>query len=127
MTGRWAELAGVGIIVVLALLATKLPPARAGVAVAIVAGLAFSGMGVATRTLEVPEQWWLLFQDPDAYAVLLYGAVGTFMFASALQRASVTTVSALVFGLETIVPSFIGIVLLGDSARACGRWRSLVS
>ena len=121
MTARWLELIGVAVIVGLALLSTKLPPAKAGVAVAVVSGLSFSGMGIATRSLDIPDQWWLLMREPDAYAILLYGAIGMFMFASALQRASVTTVSALVFGLETIIPSIVGIAFLGDTARA-GLW-----
>ncbi|NQU36448.1 MAG: hypothetical protein HQ526_02490 [Actinobacteria bacterium] len=121
MTARWFELVGVAVIVILAVLSTKLPPAKAGVAVAIVSGLSFSGMGIATRSLDIPDQWWMLIREPDAYAVLLYGAIGIFMFASALQRASVTTVSALVFGLETLIPSIVGIAFLGDTARA-GLW-----
>ncbi len=120
-TARWIELAGVVAILILALASTRLPAAKAGVAVAVVAGLAFSGMGISTRSLEIPDQWWLLIQQPDAYAIVLYGAIGIFMFASALQRASVTTVSALVFGLETIIPSIVGIAFLGDTARA-GLW-----
>ncbi|MFT6564226.1 MAG: hypothetical protein ACJAY5_000977 [Actinomycetes bacterium] len=122
MTVRWYELIGVAVIVALALISTRLPPARAGVAVAIISGLAFSGMGIATRSLgEIPDSFWRLLSEPNAYAVLLYGAIGTFMFASALQRSSVTTVGAIVFGVETVIPSIVGIVFLGDGPKA-GFW-----
>ncbi len=39
------------------------------------------------------------------------------MFASALQRGSVTATSAVMFGVETVVPSIVGIAALGDHTR----------
>ena len=39
------------------------------------------------------------------------------MFASALQRGSVTATSAVMFGVETVVPSIIGLTALGDRTR----------
>ena len=44
--------------------------------------------------------------------MVIYGALGLMLFASALQRAGVTTVTALVFGIETVLPSAIGVIFL---------------
>jgi drug/metabolite transporter (DMT)-like permease len=118
---RWLELAGVVVVGVLALGVTWLPERRAGIGLAVVSGVAFSGMGIAARSLEVPDPIWELFKDPSAYAVVIYGALGLLFFASALQRATVTTVTALVFGIETVLPSLIGILFLGDRTRE-GLW-----
>lgn len=118
---RWVELSGVVLVVGAALLTVRLPPARVGVGLAIASGISFSGMGIAARTLEVPDPFWEMLRDPSFYSVCVYGLLGVMLFATALQRASVTTVTALVFGLETVIPSAVGVAFLGDSTRA-GMW-----
>ena len=55
--------------------------------------------------------------DPVALALVAYGVLGILLFATALQRSSVTAVAALVFLVETVVPSAIGLFFLGDHAR----------
>jgi len=118
---RWLELACVAVVGLLALGVTRLPERRVGIGLAIVSGVAFSGMGIAARSLEVPDPIWEVVKDPTAYAIVIYGALGLLFFASALQRATVTTVTALVFGIETVLPSLIGILFLGDRTRD-GLW-----
>jgi hypothetical protein len=39
------------------------------------------------------------------------------LFTTALQRGSVTSVTALTFAVETIVPAGIGLAFLGDTTR----------
>jgi drug/metabolite transporter (DMT)-like permease len=51
--------------------------------------------------------------------------MGILVFSIALQRGSVTTTNAMLFAVETVVPTLIGVVLLGDRARA-GRWPAMV-
>ena len=55
--------------------------------------------------------------EPVAIALVLYGVCGMLMFASALQRGSVTATSAVMFAVETIVPSIVGLTALGDRTR----------
>ena len=86
-------------------------------AMAVTCGLAFSGMGLAERTLELPTPWWHVVSDPTLYALLGYGAVGVTAYASAIARGKVTTVTAVTFAVETAVPSLIGILALNDSPR----------
>lgn len=113
---EWTVLAGVAVVAVLAVAATRLGP-RTGIALAALGGLSFSGLGVATRALEIPGQWWQLIGDPLSWAIAAYGLLGMLLFSSALQRVPVTTATALLFGTETLVPAVIGVIFLGDRAR----------
>jgi hypothetical protein len=46
-----------------------------------------------------------------------YGGLGLVLFASALDKGSVTVATASQFSAETVVPALVGLVLLGDHAR----------
>ena len=108
---------GVVVVVAVGAASARLPARNAGFGLALAAGLAWGGMGVAARTLDVPSPLWHLVTDPTAIALAAYGLLGTLIFAAALQRGSVTAVSALVFVVETVVPSVIGLAFLGDHSR----------
>ncbi len=115
--GQWALLAATILIPIITVLCMKFAGNRTGVALAILSGVSFSGLGVAGRTLEFPASLAAAIQDPALWSVIIYGALGLFLFAAALQRAPVTAVTALVFGIETTLPALLGIMLLGDRAR----------
>ena len=115
--GGWILLGGVALTALIAWLATKGAAARAGAVLAASAGLAFAGLGVAARTLPVPDPAWRLVTEPTAWALLGYGALGLLFYSAALQRGSVTTATAITFAIETTVPTLIGLTLLGDRAR----------
>lgn len=116
-TGQWIILAGLALVLVAAGLVAKLGGRYVGVGLAAVAGLSFSGLGLAARAMVIPDPWWHLVGEPLAWAVAGYGLVGMLLFTSALQRGSVTTVTALTFGIETTVPTLLGLLFLGDKAR----------
>lgn len=62
------------------------------------------------------------YTHPALYAAAGGGAAGFLLLTSALQRGSVTTtVAAMVVG-ETIAPALVGVVWLGDTARAGLGW-----
>jgi drug/metabolite transporter (DMT)-like permease len=113
-TTTWVLLAGVAVIAIVAWQALK---TSSSIAMALTCGLAFSGMGLAERTLAVPTPWWHVFAGPTLYALLGYGAVGITAFASAIARGKVTTVTAVTFAVETVCPSLIGLLALNDSPR----------
>ncbi len=115
--GGWLLLAGVVVVVGAGVVAARMPDPRGGLTLAACAGLGFTGTAVAARALHVPTPVWHVASDPVAIALLLYGACGMLMFANALQRASVTASSAVTFSVETIVPSVVGFVALGDRTR----------
>jgi hypothetical protein len=115
--GRWILVAGIGVVALAGVLGARLDHRRAAIALAICAGLAWAGTGIAARALVFPSPWWHVVVDPVAFALAAYGILGTLLFATALQRGSVTAVSALVFSTETVLPSIVGLAFLGDQTR----------
>lgn len=103
-------LAGLGV------LAGRAPRRLRSPALGLVAGLAFGTVALAGRVLWTHSLAALL-SDPATYTVAAAGALAMLLYASALQRGSVTTATALMVVGETVVPSVIGITLLGDTTR----------
>lgn len=80
------------------------------------AGLAFGGTALCGRA--ILGQFALGdLRDPILYALALYGALGMVLLTIALQRGSVTIATAWLFVAQTVVPSGIGLLVLGDRAR----------
>jgi drug/metabolite transporter (DMT)-like permease len=111
----WVLLGGV---VVIAVVAWATMRTGSSVAMAVTCGLAFSGMGLAERTLEIPHPWWHLLTGPTSYALVGYAVVGITAYASSLAHGKVTTVTGVTFAVETVVPSIIGIAFLDDATRS---------
>ena len=86
-------------------------------ALAVLAGLAFTVVAVAARSLSVPSPLWHALADPGLWAILAHGALGMLLFTTALQRGSLTTAVAVTFAVETVVPASIGLAFLGDATR----------
>src|SRR5207248_2093308 len=91
-----------------------------------VAGLAFDLVGffaavVALRLLPLFVVQAAVASSvgvPLLYAIVAYGALATLLYAGALQRSPVTTVAAVTFSVETVLPAAVGLAVLGDRARA---------
>jgi drug/metabolite transporter (DMT)-like permease len=115
--GAWSLFAGVFVVVGAGVVAARQPDRYASIALAVCAGLGFAGTAIAARSLSVPSPAWHLAGDPIALALVGYGVCGVLMFASALQRGAVTATSAVMLGVETIVPAVIGFCALGDRTR----------
>ena len=98
---------------------------RGAVGLAVVSGLAFSGTAISARTLTLGHGVVGLVHEPLAWALVGYGVLGLLLFSIALQRGSVTVTNAVLFAVETVVPTVIGVVLLGDRARS-GLWPLMV-
>lgn len=77
------------------------------------AGLGFTVVGVAARTLGTPGPVW-----PFVAAIVLNGLTAAVVFASALQEGSATAVNAIMFTTNTALSSVIGLVWLDDRVRA---------
>jgi drug/metabolite transporter (DMT)-like permease len=110
-------LVGAVVLAVMALALTRSSGERAAALLAAGAGAAFGAVGVAARAFSVPRHWAHALGDPLLYAMIVHGLLATFLFAGALQRGKVTTVAAVTFSVETIVPAVVGIAWLGDRAR----------
>ncbi|NKQ56573.1 hypothetical protein HFP15_27215 [Amycolatopsis sp. K13G38] len=87
-----------------------------GPALGLVAGLGFALVALAGRVLDTSSVVAVL-TDPATYTIAGAGVVAMLFYASALQRGSVTTATALMVVGETVLPSVIGVVALGDSTR----------
>ncbi len=116
--GEWILACGVIVVLAAGALSARLDNRKAGIGLAVCAGLSWAGTGIAARVLEIPSPLWRMVIDPVALCLAAYGLLGTLLFATALQRGSVTAAAAIVFSVETVVPSLIGIAFLGDQARS---------
>ncbi|MEV4598324.1 DMT family transporter [Amycolatopsis sp. NPDC049253] len=85
-------------------------------ALGLIAGLCFGLVAVAGRIIPSLAPLDLL-TDPALYLVAVSGGMAMLFYATALQRGSVTTSTAMMVLGETVLPSLIGVVLLGDRTR----------
>lgn len=81
------------------------------------AGLGYGVLAVAARVLPgfSPSE---LVRDPAAYALAAAGIVSFMLYATALEDGNVTVTTASVVLAETMPPAIIGVLFLGDHARA---------
>ena len=113
----WAMWIGVVVLAALGtLVINRLRGDRAAALLGAFAGLAFGGTALCARAFMAGVSIAAI-GDPLLWAMISFGALGLIFFASALQRGSVTVASAWLFTAETVVPSIIGLTILGDSAR----------
>jgi hypothetical protein len=86
---------------------------------AAVAGLAFGGAALCARAVTLPPLRDLVHvaAEPLAWALAGFGVTGTLLYAQALEHGQVGPVTALLWIVEVLVPSGVGVALLGDSVR----------
>ena len=95
---------------------------RSGVALGLVAGAAFGLVAVAERVLAVTTSPTAVIVDPATYAMLAAGVLGLLIYATGLQRSTVTNVTAAMVASETLSASLVGLVWLGDRSRPGWAW-----
>lgn len=113
-TEQWVILASAVVPVLIGLAGLRLEAHTSAFVLAGAAGLAWTGVAIAARVLGADRLSWSLITEPLVWAIALHGVIGAVFFALALQRGSVTTVSAVTFVTEMIVPSALGLWLFGD-------------
>ncbi|SDW43680.1 hypothetical protein SAMN05421504_101575 [Amycolatopsis xylanica] len=109
-----------GTVVLLGLAGMLLGRAKESVrtpALGLIAGLCFGMVAVAGRIIPSVAPLDLL-TDPAVYTVAVAGGLAMLFYASALQRGGVTTATAMMVIGETVLPSLIGVIVLGDRTRA---------
>ena len=111
-----ALLVGVAAVIVLAAVAHRLRGRGEGVALGILAGAAFAGFAIAGR-VAVLDDASSAVADPAAWALVAYLLVGLTLYGASLQRGSVTVVTASYVALEVVLPTAVGVLLLGDAPR----------
>ena len=102
----------VGLLLVAGVAAWRSTGPRSGVALAVLAGLSYSGAPVATRALLHPglDVHTLVHGLP----ITLFGVLGFVLQSLALERVPVTAATAPMVLLETFVPAALGVFLFGD-------------
>lgn len=85
---------------------------------ALAAGLGFSTVGVAARTLHIPDSVWETLVEPSVWAIIVNALVATVVFAMALQAGRPTGVTAVMYTTKTAVASLVGLLFLGDAVRS---------
>ena len=123
---RWVLLASVLPLSLLALVGPRWRPAVSAPVLALGAGLGFTAVAIASRSLALPTAIWRLTLDPAFWVILTSGALAIVLFALALQAGSVTSVSAVTFTTETVIPAAVGLAFLGDAVRD-GFWPAAVA
>lgn len=119
----WALIGVVAAIFVVGAVAGRLPDRERGFALGLAAGSGFGVVEIGVRLMdEMDPTKAAFYTHPAVYAAAGGGAAGFLLLTSALQRGSVTTtVAAMVVG-ETIAPALVGVIWLGDTARAGLGW-----
>jgi hypothetical protein len=113
---RWALLAVLVVLVLAATVIERRDGRSTGVALAVIAGLDFGLLGVAARALTLAPPLDML-ADPACWALAAAAAHGLLVYATALQRTSVTSATGAMVGVETLAGSVAGLLLLGDGVR----------
>jgi drug/metabolite transporter (DMT)-like permease len=83
----------------------------------LLAGLSFGAAATAARFVGGADGIPALLTNPASYAVVLAGPVGILLYATALQRGSITCTSAMTIMGQTLAPAIAGWLLFGDSVR----------
>ena len=104
---------------VLGLVVARLQTERGGVLLGVLAGIAYGGSPIATRSLVDPT--WNLATLAPALTIAMFGVLGFFLYSLALQRASVTAATAPLVLFETLVPAVVGLAVFHDGVRS-GWW-----
>lgn len=114
---RWMLFALVVPVVLLVWIGGQLTGKLAAPVMAFASGVGFAAVAVSARSMPAPTSVGDLLTEPALWAVVVNGVAAAVAFAMALQQGSATTVSAVMFTTNTVVPSAIGMLLLGDSFR----------
>jgi drug/metabolite transporter (DMT)-like permease len=93
------------------------PRLRSPILPGLLAGLTFGAAATAARVVGRDPSMHTLLASPATYALLLAGLGGTLLYATALQRGSVTVTSAMTIVGQTLAPALAGLLLLGDGVR----------
>jgi drug/metabolite transporter (DMT)-like permease len=113
-TARFGLLAAILILGVVAVpLARRPPGTRSAVALGVLAGLSFAMLALGARVLRGFAPLTVL-ADPAAWAMGVAAVLGLLLSATALQRASVVTVTAALVATEAVAAATLGLLVCGD-------------
>lgn len=91
---------------------------RSPAALGALSGVGFGGFALAGRLMPGHHGAAGLFTDPVLWAAVGYAVLGLGIYGAALQRGSVTAVTATTIATEALFPSAVGLLLLSDTTRS---------
>lgn len=113
-TLRFAMIGAVLVVAIAAAAALRMNnQVRAGLLLALLAGLCFGLLALGARLLRGFAPLTLI-TDPAAWAMAGAGGLGLLLGAMALQRAGVVTVTSAMVATETVVGAALGMIICGD-------------
>lgn len=110
-------LVGAVLLVVAGMGAGQLPNTLRTPLLGLISGLEFGAMGLAIRVIPARHGVHGMLADPAPYTVVVAGVAAAWFYAAALQRGGVVAATAMMLVAETLPPSVIGVLVLGDGAR----------
>jgi drug/metabolite transporter (DMT)-like permease len=113
LTFRFGLLAAVALLVLIGIVAHRLPDPAGATVMGAVSGFCFGIIALAARAI-TDLHILALLRDPATYTLIAGGLAAFQFFTIALQRATVTAVSAAVVVGETVLPAVVGVLALGD-------------
>src|SRR5690349_15989305 len=108
-----------GLNAVLGLIVWRWGGELSGVVLGVLAGTAYGGSPVATRSLVDPTL--NVHTIAPALTIGLFGPLGFVLYSAAMKRASVTAARAPVVLLSTVIAAAVGLATFGDEVRS-GWW-----
>jgi drug/metabolite transporter (DMT)-like permease len=113
---RWGLVAAVVLLGAIGLSAGLAPQRLRAPLLGLIAGLSFGVVAISGRVIPSLRPADLL-TEAATYTAIVAGALAMLFFASALQRGSITTATAMLVVGETVFPAAVGILALGDRTR----------
>ncbi|MFD7444773.1 hypothetical protein [Streptomyces sp. NPDC059909] len=117
---QWVLLGTSVLVLLIGVAAGRLPGRARALVLGMGAGIGFGVPEVAVRLLDSVD-----FTNPALYALLLGGAAAFLLLTSAFAQGSVTTATAGLVLTETLIPSAVGVVWLGDRTREGLAWLAI--
>ena len=114
---------GLATVLVLGYLAYRIGGVLGGALLGLLGGCAYSGTALAARALSTPDG--SVRTIALVLVLCVFGVTGFWLYSFAMQRVAVTGATAPLILAETVVPTGVGIALLGDTVPA-GSWPLLV-
>lgn len=116
-SSRLILIAAIAIVALLAIPAGRLTRVRAATALGALSGVAYGTANTALRVIQDFSPGHLVTNEA-AYVAVAGAVLGLLLFATGLQRGSVTAATGALVVAETILPSIYGAVVLGERPRS---------
>jgi drug/metabolite transporter (DMT)-like permease len=117
----WSALYGLFGLGLLGSLLVKGRNKKSAIALAVIAGTAFGAVSIIGRLLITNVALSHIWANPLSWVLISLSVLGMLFLTLALRHATATTANAVSVTMQTVVPTTIGLALLGDAVQS-GYW-----